>query len=102
PVLPTAVLKGVVARCRAMVCNDIGPRHIAAAYQRPIVCIMGPTDPTYSETDMDSQVVIREEGIDCAPCHLKVCPIDHRCMTRIPAERVLPSVEEAWASGMPG
>jgi heptosyltransferase-2 len=102
PVLPTAVLKGVVARCRAMVCNDIGPRHIAAAYQRPIVCIMGPTDPTYSETDMDSQVVIREQGIDCAPCHLKVCPIDHRCMTRIPAERVLPSVEAAWASGMPG
>ncbi|MEM8884830.1 MAG: lipopolysaccharide heptosyltransferase II [Planctomycetota bacterium] len=104
PVLPTGVLKGVVARCRAMLCNDIGPRHIAAAYRRPIVCIMGPTDPTYSETDMDSQVVIREEGVDCAPCHLKHCPIDHRCMTRIPPERVLPFVERAWTGtiGAPG
>jgi len=102
PVLPTGVLKGAVARCRAMVCNDIGPRHVAAAFRRPIVCIMGPTDPTYSETDMDSQVVIREEGVECAPCHLKVCPIDHRCMTRIPAERVLPFVERAWGLGMAG
>jgi len=102
PVLPTAVLKGAVARCRVMLCNDIGPRHIAAAYRRPIVCVMGPTDPTYSETDMASQVVIREEGVECAPCHLKVCPIDHRCMTRILPDRVLPHVEHAWSSGMPG
>ena len=25
---------------------------------------------------------------DCAPCMLRDCPIDHRCMVRVPAERV--------------
>jgi heptosyltransferase-2 len=95
-VLPTPVLKGVVARCRVMLCNDIGPRHVAAAFQRRIVCVMGPTDPTYSATDMDLQVVLTADDVDCMPCHLKECPIDHRCMTRIHADRVLSNVEEAW------
>ena len=95
-VLPTAVLKGVCARARVMLCNDIGPRHVAAAFNRPIVCLMGPTDPIYSETDMGNQMVLLAEGVDCMPCHLKVCPIDHRCMTRIETDRVLPHVEAAW------
>ena len=99
-VLPTAVLKGVCARTRAMLCNDIGPRHVAAAFNRPIVCMMGPTDPIYSETDMDNQVVLLAEGIDCMPCHLKICPIDHRCMTRIGADRALRDLEAAWEVGL--
>jgi len=96
PMLPTPVLKGVIAGCRMMVCNDIGPRHVAAAFNRPIVCMMGSTDPIYSQTDMDNQIVILAEGVDCMPCHLKVCPIDHPCMKGITTDMVLPEVERAW------
>jgi lipopolysaccharide heptosyltransferase II len=28
------------------------------------------------------------EDVPCAPCKLRDCPIDHRCMTRISVERV--------------
>ncbi|MHC4954925.1 MAG: glycosyltransferase family 9 protein [Planctomycetota bacterium] len=100
-VLSTHVLKGLVSRIRVMLCNDIGPRHVAVAFERPIVCLMGPTSPIYTGTDMENQVVIREEGVECAPCHLKECPIDHRCLTRIGAERVLPHVEAAWEAETP-
>ncbi|HVR76599.1 MAG TPA: hypothetical protein VMT52_19880 [Planctomycetota bacterium] len=32
--------------------------------------------------------------VPCGPCHLKVCPIDHRCMTRITPAEVLGRIEE--------
>jgi len=92
------VLKALIARARALVTNDTGPRHIAASFQVPVVCVMGSTDPTYTDSDLDSQVVLRAEDVACAPCHFKVCPIDHRCMRRIPPERVLEELERVWKS----
>jgi len=94
--LKTDTLKALIAHSRVLLTNDTGPRHIAASFRVPVICIMGPTDPTYTDTDLEDQVVIREEGVECAPCHLKVCPIDHRCMVRIGPERVLAAVEAAW------
>jgi heptosyltransferase-2 len=41
-------LKGVVEACRLMVTNDTGPRHIAAAFDRPCVTLFGPTDPRWT------------------------------------------------------
>jgi len=29
---------------------------------------------------------------ECRPCHLRDCPIDHRCMKRISVDRVFDSV----------
>jgi heptosyltransferase-2 len=37
-------LKGVMKRCRFLVTNDTGPRHIAAAFGIPVVTLFGPTD----------------------------------------------------------
>jgi heptosyltransferase-2 len=37
-------LMGIVKRCRLMVTNDTGPRHIAAAFGVPLVSLFGPTD----------------------------------------------------------
>jgi heptosyltransferase-2 len=96
--LTVDVLKALIARARVLLTNDTGPRHIAASFLVPVVCVMGPTDPTYTDTDLETQVVVREPGIECSPCHLKVCPIDHRCMVRITPERVLVEVEAAWGA----
>jgi len=89
-------LKGLIARARLLLTNDTGPRHIAASYTIPVVCLMGPTSPIYTDTDLEEQVVLREPGVACSPCHLKICPIDHRCMVRITPERVIEEVERRW------
>jgi len=94
--LSVDVLKAVIARARVLLTNDTGPRHIAASFRVPIVCLMGPTDPTYTDTDVEDTVVLREP-VECSPCHLKVCPIDHRCMTRLLPERAIEAIEAKLA-----
>jgi heptosyltransferase-2 len=81
-------LKPLVKRCDLLVTNDTGPRHYAVAFGVPAVVVMGPTDHRYTDANLDRTVVVRQE-LPCAPCHLKVCPLQHECMTRITPDMVL-------------
>ena len=85
--LGLGALKGAIERADAVITNDTGPRHIAAALGRAVVTIFGPTDPTWAEIGYERETAVRVET-DCGPCQLPVCPKDHRCMTRIEPERV--------------
>lgn len=82
------LLKGVVRRCSLMVCTDSGPRHYAVAFDRPTVCIMGPTRPAYSTTGLDFDRVVRAD-VACGPCQRGVCRAEHRCMLEISPRMVL-------------
>jgi heptosyltransferase-2 len=75
-------LKEIVRRCDLMVTNDTGPRHIAAAMDVPVVTVFGPTFPEWTEIyyPKERQVAVK---VFCGPCQKKVCPLDHRCMTRL-------------------
>lgn len=75
-------LKEVVRRADLMITNDTGPRHIAAAMGTPVVTVFGPTFPQWTEIDfpLERQVSVK---VFCGPCQKKVCPLDHRCMTRV-------------------
>ena len=74
-------LKEIVRRSDLMVTNDTGPRHIAAAMDVPVVTIFGPTHPEWTEIfyPKERQVAVK---VFCGPCQKKICPLDHRCMTR--------------------
>ncbi len=82
-----AALVGVLARLRLLLTNDSGPMHLAAALGTPLVAVFGSTDWRETAPVGRAAAVVREP-VDCAPCLLRECPIDHRCMTRIGAERV--------------
>jgi heptosyltransferase-2 len=92
-ILDLAQLKPVIKRCNLLVTNDTGPRHYAVALDVPVVVLMGPTNPGYTDANLDRTVVIREE-IDCSPCHKKICPTDHRCMKDITPEKVFEEVKK--------
>jgi heptosyltransferase-2 len=70
-----------------LITNDTGPAHIAAALLRPTLVIFGPTDPTTTRPFSQSAQIIRRPP-ECAPCMLRDCPIDHRCMTAITHDEV--------------
>lgn len=82
-----ARMKAAISQMDVLVGNDSGPRHVAVAFQRPVVCIMGPTSPAYTESPWEIGEVIRVD-VDCGPCQKPICETDHRCMTLISSERV--------------
>jgi heptosyltransferase-2 len=74
--------KAAVRRCDLLVTTDSGPRHFAAAFGRPVVTLFGPTFIAWTETYY-SRAVHLQKQVDCGPCQQRVCPLDHRCMTRL-------------------
>jgi heptosyltransferase-2 len=89
-------LVGVLARLRLLVTNDSGPMHVASALGTPVAAVFGPTDAR--ETAPVGAARLLSEPVHCAPCGLRACPIDHRCMTRVSAERVASAAGELLAS----
>ena len=82
----------MTAACRMYLTNDSGAMHISAALGVPTVTIFGPTDETATAATGRLTRVIREP-VSCAPCLLRECPIDHRCMTGVTSDRVTQEAE---------
>lgn len=81
-------LMAVVKRCGLFLSNDTGPMHLAAAFAVPLVAIFGPTDPRTTAPYGPGHALVRRP-VDCSPCLLRECPIDHRCMTGVTVEAVV-------------
>ena len=77
----------LAAACRVFLTNDSGAMHIASALGVPTVAVFGSTDDTTTGPTGPLARIVREP-VECSPCLLRECPIDHRCMTRVTAGRV--------------
>ncbi|MGA3202918.1 MAG: lipopolysaccharide heptosyltransferase II [Bryobacteraceae bacterium] len=77
----------MAAACRVYLTNDSGAMHIASALGVPTVTIFGATDEIATGPTGPLARIVREP-VECSPCLKRECPIDHRCMTRIDADRV--------------
>jgi heptosyltransferase-2 len=70
--------------------------HLAGAVGTPVVAVFGATNerrtaPLTHGPEATPPAIIATD-VWCRPCMLRECPIDHRCMTRIPAARVFEAV----------
>lgn len=83
-----AELTGLLACCALLVSNDTGPAHIGAALGRPTLTLFGPTNEFETAPTGSRAELLRVDDIECARCMHRVCPIDHRCMTRLTVEMV--------------
>jgi heptosyltransferase-2 len=77
----------MTAACLIALTNDSGAMHISSALGVPTVTVFGATDHIATGPTGPLARIVREP-VECSPCLLRECPIDHRCMTRIPAARV--------------
>ena len=75
----------ILSVCDLLVSNDTGPAHISAALGTKTLVIFGPTNPKTTQP-WNSEIVYK--NVECSPCMLRDCPIDHRCMTQISPEEV--------------
>ena len=60
----------------AVVSNDSGLMHVAAALNRPLVAIYGSTSPQFTPP-LAEQVEIVRLGIECSPCFERTCRFGH-------------------------
>ncbi len=96
-------LAAVVAASDLVICQDSAAAHLAVASGRPLVCMMGPTDPTRTGPYRRLADVVRLK-LDCAPCffrRLRQCPHDHRCMRELSADPVVAAARRALAEAAP-
>jgi heptosyltransferase-2 len=79
----------LIGMSKAVVSNDSGLMHIAAALQIPQVAIFGSSDPAHTPP-LSDRAKIMWLNMSCSPCHKRVCPLGHlRCLKDILPEQVL-------------
>jgi len=77
----------MTAACALFLTNDSGAMHIASAAGIPTVTVFGPTNDVTTGPTGDRARIVRHP-VECSPCLLRECPIDHRCMTGVSAALV--------------
>jgi len=77
----------VLSVCDLLVANDMGLAHLAPAAGTQTLVIFGPTDPRTTRP-FGKNVAVARVDVECSPCMLRDCPIDHRCMTRISVDDI--------------
>jgi heptosyltransferase-2 len=91
-----ATLAGILAVARAVVSNDSGAMHLAGAVGTHVVALFGATNeartsPLAAGADAPAATILTH-SVFCRPCMLRECPIDHRCMRGISAEKAFASL----------
>jgi heptosyltransferase-2 len=94
--LSLGLTKALIRRCSLLVTTDSGPRHFAAAFDRPVVSLFGPTYIDWTRTYFAKEIHLQKE-VPCGPCQLRVCPTDHACMKLLTPQEVLAAVRKVAA-----
>ncbi|KQT12217.1 lipopolysaccharide heptosyltransferase II [Ramlibacter sp. Leaf400] len=93
----------LIAAARAVVSNDSGLMHVAAAFGVPQVALFGSSSPLHTPPLNDAARVVwlkddpgYQPPLDCAPCFARECPLGHhRCLRDVAPQRVADLLQAA-------
>jgi heptosyltransferase-2 len=96
----------LIAGARAMVSNDSGLMHVAAAFGVPQVALFGSSSPLHTPPLNEHARILwlkqdpaYQPPLDCAPCFQRECPLGHhRCLVDLGPARVAQALQAASRS----
>ncbi|MGB0714218.1 MAG: glycosyltransferase family 9 protein, partial [Gammaproteobacteria bacterium] len=79
----------LMSRASAVISNDSGLMHVAAALDRPLVALYGSSDPGFTPPLNERHRIVRL-GLECSPCFKRDCPLGHTdCLNKISPQSVV-------------
>ena len=85
--MPEAI--DLVGAARAVVSNDSGLMHVAAATGRPLIALFGPSSPLHTPP-LSAKAITLTNPISCHPCFERTCPLIHQaCLSELSVDEVL-------------
>jgi heptosyltransferase-2 len=82
----------LMALTSAVVSNDSGLMHIAAALDKPLVAVYGSSDPHHTPP-MSEKAAIAYLGLSCSPCFKRECPLGHlNCLIQMKPSAVIDKI----------
>jgi heptosyltransferase-2 len=88
----------LMSATRAVISNDSGLMHIAAALKKPLVVMYGSSSPSFTPPLSDTVKVLNLQ-LECSPCFQRECPLGHlNCLKQMHPEMVLSALDSLVSS----